>query len=87
MTQWYEVTSPPSVSMAGNLTGRTWRVLVVDGRVAACSSYPHCPAAVGEGWAPLVEKWSTWVDWRVHKLSGDRVECAKPMKEIDDDPL
>jgi len=70
MTQWYEVKSPPRIRemAAGALDGMTWHVLVVDGRVAACSSFPHCPAHIGEGWGALMTKWASWGDWSVAML-------------------
>lgn len=75
MMQWYEVRSPPRTkdslaSTAGD--GRVWHVLVVDGRVAVCSSFPHCPVGVGEEWAPRVATWQKWGAWTVTELPDAR---------------
>jgi hypothetical protein len=70
MTQWYEVRSPPRTKDALASTtgdGRVWHVLVVDGRVAACSSFPHCPVSIGEEWAPRVAPWLKCA-WTVSEL-------------------
>lgn len=71
-TQWFEVFSPArsTTSLASSSDGMSWRILVVDGRVAAGSGYPHCPAYIGEEWSALVERWKRWGGWRVETLGG-----------------
>lgn len=70
MIQWYEVKAPPRTekSLGSGSDGMSWRVLVVDGLVAACSGHPHCPVAVGEEWGPRMAHWKGWPDWTVTAL-------------------
>lgn len=80
MTNWYAVFAPAGTASGWSMS---WRVLVVDGRVAAGTNFLHCPAQIGEDWAELVEKWRTWKGWRVEELPALEMPSSRG---IDDPP-